>query len=114
VRVNPVKPAHVLCGIDAMQGDTVCANRQESSWERIQRFLFSIMTIAGAFSATSVVSANDLGVPVLEQCGDGQAANCWSAMVSGLKADGDGFLAVRSGPGSKYRKIDESTMAKSS
>lgn len=34
-------------------------------------------------------------------------ANCASAMVSGLKASGDGFLAVRSGPGSQYRKIDE-------
>ena len=49
----------------------------------------------------------ELDVPVLEQGGDGQMANCASSMVTGLKATGDGFLAVRSGPGSKYRKIDE-------
>jgi hypothetical protein len=28
-------------------------------------------------------------------------------MVSGLKANGNGFLAVRSGLGRQYRKIDE-------
>jgi hypothetical protein len=30
-----------------------------------------------------------------------------SSVVKGLKAGGDGFLAVRSGPGSKYRKIGQ-------
>lgn len=72
------------------------------------------LLIAGTITTSSVIlatavaaHANDLDVPVLEQGGDGQAANCWSAMVSGLKADGDGFLAVRSGPGSQYPKIDE-------
>lgn len=49
----------------------------------------------------------ELDVSVFEQGGDGQAANCASSMVKGLKADGDGFLAVRAGPGTKYRKIDE-------
>lgn len=48
-----------------------------------------------------------LDVPVMEQGGDGQMANCMSSRVTGLKAGGDGFLAVRSGPGTKYRKIDE-------
>lgn len=48
-----------------------------------------------------------LDVPVMEQGGDGQIANCMSSRVAGLKAGGDGFLAVRSGPGTKYRKIDE-------
>ena len=66
------------------------------------------ITTSSAILATAVAAhANDLDVPVLEQGGDGQAANWWSAMVSGLKADGDGFLAVRSGPGSQYPKIDE-------
>jgi hypothetical protein len=58
-------------------------------------------------SVTSIALANDLDVPVTEEAGDGQMANCASAMVSGLNANGDGFLAVRSGPGSQYRKIDE-------
>ena len=49
----------------------------------------------------------ELDVAVMEHGGDGQMANCASSMVTGLKADGDGFLAVRSGPGTGYRKIDE-------
>jgi len=52
-------------------------------------------------------SAKELDVPVLEHGGDGQAANCASSVVAGLKAGGDGFLAVRSGPGTDYRQIDE-------
>jgi hypothetical protein len=51
--------------------------------------------------------ANDLDVPVTEEAGDGDIANCASSVVSGLKANGDGFLTVRSGPGSQYRKLDE-------
>ncbi len=38
---------------------------------------------------------------------DDQAAGCAGSIVSGLDPDGDGFLAVRSGPASSYRKIDE-------
>lgn len=38
---------------------------------------------------------------------DGQAAGCPSSVVAGLDPNGDGFLAVRTGPGSNYRKIDE-------
>lgn len=49
----------------------------------------------------------ELDVAVLEQGGDGQTANCASMMVNGLKAERDGFLAVRAGPSTKHRKIDE-------
>lgn len=38
---------------------------------------------------------------------DGQAAGCGGSRVTGLDPNGDNFLAVRSGPGSNYRKIDE-------
>jgi len=48
-----------------------------------------------------------LAVPVVGICGDGQTADMFSSTVTGLKANGDGFLAVRSGPGSNYAKIDE-------
>jgi peptidoglycan hydrolase-like protein with peptidoglycan-binding domain len=58
-------------------------------------------------AADAPASADRLDVPVLERGGDGQAANCASSVVVGLKADGDGFLAVRSGPGAEFRKIDE-------
>jgi hypothetical protein len=37
---------------------------------------------------------------------DGQAAGCASSEVKGLKAGGDGFLAVRSGPGGSYAELD--------
>jgi hypothetical protein len=61
---------------------------------------------AGAFSA-SIALADNLDVPIIESAGDGQAANCLASMVSGIKPGPDGFLAVRSGPGSQYRKLDE-------
>jgi hypothetical protein len=38
---------------------------------------------------------------------DDQAAGCLAARVQGLDPNGDGFLAVRTGPGTNYRKIDE-------
>ena len=46
-----------------------------------------------------------LDVEVMEEGGDGQAANCMSSVVAGLKPGGT--LAVRSGPGTHHRKIDE-------
>ncbi|MCV0429452.1 MAG: peptidoglycan-binding protein [Roseibium sp.] len=49
----------------------------------------------------------DLDVAIIEYGGDGQAATCASSVVAGLNSKGDGFLAVRSGPGPDYRKIDE-------
>ncbi len=52
-------------------------------------------------------AAADLEVPIVERGGDGQLANCASSTVAGLDPAGDGFLAVRSGPGSDYRKLDE-------
>jgi uncharacterized protein YgiM (DUF1202 family) len=73
----------------------------------MHRSPFSTLIIVGVLSVTSIASANNLDVPILEHGGDGIGANCGSYTVSGLPADGDGFLAVRSGPGSQYRKIDE-------
>lgn len=55
----------------------------------------------------SVSFAQGLDRPIFEQASDGQAANCSAGMVMGLRADGDGFLAVRSGPGSIFRKLGE-------
>lgn len=51
--------------------------------------------------------AQDLEVPFRPIQSDGQAADCPASFVAGLKADGDGFLAVRTGPGSEYSKIGE-------
>ena len=50
--------------------------------------------------------AQRLDVPVMERA-DADLPTCALGRIAGLKADGDGFLAVRTGPGSKHRKIDE-------
>ncbi|UES41183.1 SH3 domain-containing protein [Roseibium aggregatum] len=51
-------------------------------------------------------SAQSLRIPVIEQPAD-DWDTCGLAEVAGLKAGGDGFLAVRAGPGSDFDKIDE-------
>jgi len=38
---------------------------------------------------------------------DRQAAGCAGSVVSRLDPNGDGFLAVRKGPGTRYAKIDQ-------
>lgn len=38
---------------------------------------------------------------------DGRAAGCGGATVIGLDRNGDGFLSVRTGPGTAFSKIDE-------
>ncbi|WP_183665079.1 SH3 domain-containing protein [Phyllobacterium trifolii] len=58
-----------------------------------------------AISRTS--SARALDIPFSDKGGDGQAAWCASSTVTGVDPKGDGFLAVRAGPGIKYRKLDE-------
>lgn len=44
--------------------------------------------------------------PATIAAGDGQMANCSSGIVRGLKPGGDGFLAVRAGPGTSHRMLD--------
>ncbi|MGI3170584.1 hypothetical protein ACRARG_15645 [Pseudooceanicola sp. C21-150M6] len=66
------------------------------------------MTVILLSLLPAVAHANKLDVQILEnEFGGCQAAWYLSGKVSGLKAGGDGFLAVRTGPGSDYRKIDE-------
>jgi hypothetical protein len=72
-----------------------------------RRLTLAALGLVSAIVATGAVLANSLDVPVMEAAGDGQMANCTSSAVTGLRAGGDGFLAVRTGPGSQYRKIDE-------
>ena len=64
------------------------------------------LTAALAVSAFNPALAQPLGVPVMERASDG-LDTCALGQVTGLKADGDGFLAVRSGPGSGHAKLDE-------
>jgi len=44
--------------------------------------------------------------PIIEKV-DGDFDTCALGEVTGLKTEGDGFLAVRSGPGTIFAKIDE-------
>lgn len=59
-----------------------------------------------SFSLAAPARADKLDVPVMELASD-DLDTCALGKVSGLKKEGDGFLAVRSGPGSGYRKLDE-------
>ena len=56
--------------------------------------------------ATSV-SAQSLDVPFSSPSGPLEVNGCTIHYVAGLDPNGDGFLTVRAGPSSSYRKIDE-------
>ena len=67
---------------------------------KIIAMFFLILATAGPAGAQQL----DVEFTILE---DGQAAGCAGSVVSGLNPKGDGFLAVRTGPGTGFRKIDE-------
>lgn len=67
----------------------------------------STLVAASLLSLSLSALADRLDVPIMEYGGDGQMANCTGSVVSGLDPRGDGFLAVRTGRGTKYRKIGE-------
>lgn len=70
----------------------------------LRSFLLSVVLLA----SVQMAAANDLDVPITENpYRDCEAAWFTMGEVHGLKAGGDGFLSVRSGPGSEYRKLDE-------
>lgn len=66
-----------------------------------------VAAVLAAGLAPALLAAQALDVPIFEQESDGEAANCSVGTVMGLKAGGDGFLALRSGPGAGYRKLGE-------
>ncbi len=72
---------------------------------RIFKFL-SFALIISCFMPLSFVQAGQLDVQIIERA-DGDFDTCSLGQVTGLKVNGDGFLAVRSGPSSKFKKIDE-------
>ena len=57
-------------------------------------------------SSFNVLQAQVLDVEVMERADDG-LDTCAYGQVAGLKSDGDGFLSVRTGPGTKYESFDE-------
>lgn len=54
----------------------------------------------------SALHAEPMELPVIER-ENGNLDTCALGQVTGLKADGDGFLAVRSGPAEDFSKLDE-------
>jgi len=70
-------------------------------------FHFPTLIAAGLLTLSLAALANELDVPIMEEGGDGQITTCTGSVVTGLDPNGDGFLAVRSGPGSQYRKLAE-------
>jgi len=72
-----------------------------------QCFFRRVLPLLALGFAPAPLAAQGLDVPIFEHASDGQAANCSVGTVMGLKAGGDGFLAVRTGPGASYRKIGE-------
>ena len=72
---------------------------------RIFKFL-SFAFLISCFMPLSFVQAQGLDVEIIERA-DADFDTCSLGQVKGLKVNGDGFLAVRSGPSSKFQKIDE-------
>lgn len=72
------------------------------------RHLFFVLFIACASLSGVSALAQDLDVTFDTYCPPDAEAACFGvAEVMGLDPNGEGFLAVRSGPGAQYRKIAE-------
>ena len=72
------------------------------------RILARVLCPALLLLATTSAHAQQLDVPFNTYCPPNSQAACFGvATVMGLNPNGDGFLAVRTGPGSNYRKIGE-------
>ncbi|WP_322626701.1 SH3 domain-containing protein [Paracoccus beibuensis] len=72
-------------------------------WRWIVKLTVFVAALAVS-SGAAVAQQLDVDFQITE---DTQIAGCSGASVVGLDPNGDGFLAVRSGPGANYRKIDE-------
>ncbi|MEM1048119.1 MAG: SH3 domain-containing protein [Pseudomonadota bacterium] len=68
----------------------------------IAAILFGLAVSVPPFHA----EAQNLQRPIIEHAQE-DLDTCALGEVTGLKADGDGFLAVRAGPGTQYRKLDQ-------
>lgn len=67
-----------------------------------------LLPFAFVVVSAGYATAQTLDVPILDSCvSDGQMACYATSTVSGLDPNGDGFLAVRSGPGTNFPMIDK-------
>ena len=60
------------------------------------------VALLGALIASPSVQAQSLDVPFASPSGPLEENGCTIHYVDGLDPNGDGFLAVRTGPSSKY------------
>ncbi len=65
---------------------------------------FAFTLAIALFGTAANAQQLDVEFTIIE---DDQAAGCAGSIVSGLDPNGDGFLSVRTGPASSYRKLDE-------
>jgi hypothetical protein len=82
----------------------------------VRKFRVSTLIATSLVTLTLPVWANKLDVPIIEHgewdgVPDSEIQDilptCGLDRVTGLDPHGEGFLAVRSGPGSQYRKLAE-------
>jgi len=73
---------------------------------KMKRLCLSLGIIASTL-AFGLPAHAQLDVPISVEGGTGLDACAGIGVVAGLKAGGDGFLAVRAGPGSDHAKLDE-------
>ncbi|MDY8110791.1 SH3 domain-containing protein [Fulvimarina sp. 2208YS6-2-32] len=66
----------------------------------------AFIVAVGLLTPSHPSAAQSLDVPFVV-LPDREIAGCASSVVAGLDPNGDGFLAVRTGPGTQYRKIGE-------
>lgn len=74
----------------------------------VRATLLSLLVGLWSLATADRAQAQNLDVPIHEDCvSDGQAACYFTSTVTGLDPNGDGFLAVRSGPGTNFPIIDK-------
>jgi hypothetical protein len=78
------------------------------AWTGIDRISLLLLTISALAIGDLLPAAfaQNLTVPVMEHA-EGDLDTCGLGEVTGLNPAGDNFLAVRTGPGSKYKMIDK-------
>lgn len=70
------------------------------------KHILKAVIVSGLVAVGGFSFAQSLDVPVMERADDG-LDTCAFGQVTGLKADGDGFLSVRRGPSVSYEAFDQ-------
>ncbi|MFT4014405.1 MAG: SH3 domain-containing protein [Paracoccus sp. (in: a-proteobacteria)] len=63
------------------------------------------LVLCSSLAFPAPVFAQRLAVPVIEPAGQGQGPSCGAAVVQGLREAEGGYLAIRTGPGTRFAQI---------